>query len=79
VPSRNANEKRFKQWSETENGGRAYSRKVIGQYGWYAIYIKEVNADEEIISFRQEIYDVDNRLMEIHEKYPIDKGHQKID
>jgi hypothetical protein len=78
VSSRNANEKRFKQWSETENGGRSYSRKVIGQYGWYAVYIKDVNADEEIISFRQEIYNEEDKLIEIHEKYPIDKGHRKI-
>jgi hypothetical protein len=78
VSSRNANEKRFKQWVETETGGRLYTRQVQGQYGWYAVYIKEVNADEEIISFKQEIYDQDNTLIEIHEKYPIDKGHKKI-
>jgi hypothetical protein len=42
------------------------------------VYIKDVNADEEIISFRQEIYNEEDKLIEIHEKYPIDKGHRKI-
>jgi hypothetical protein len=79
MSSRSANERRFKQWTETENGGRLYTRKVIGQYGWYAIYVKEVDANENILLFRQEIYNDQNYLVEIHEKYPIDKGHQKVE
>jgi hypothetical protein len=62
MSSRSTNERRFKQWTETENGGRLYTRKVIGQYGWYAIYVKEVNANEDIIHFRQEIYNEQNKL-----------------
>ena len=79
MSSRNSNEKRYKQWIETENGGRIYTRKILGLYGWYALYIKEVDADEIIINFRQEIYDETDQMVEIHEKYPIDKGHQKIE
>ena len=78
MSSRNANERRFKQWTETEGGGRLYTRKVMGQYGWYARYVKEVDIDENILHFRQEIYNGQDELVEIHEKYPIDKGHQKI-
>lgn len=31
-----------------------------------------------MLSFRQEIYDENDNLGEVHEKYPIDKGHIKI-
>ena len=79
MSSRNANEKRFKQWEEMANGRRRYSRRVLGQLGWYAIYIKEIDSDENTLLFRQEIYNEDDTLVEVHEKYPIDKGHQKIE
>jgi len=49
-----------------------------GRLGWTARYIKEVDVEESTISFRQEIYDEKGVLREIHEKYPVDKGHQKI-
>jgi hypothetical protein len=55
MSSRTANERRFKRWTETESGGRLYTRKVNGQYGWYAIYLKEVDANDDIICFWQEI------------------------
>ena len=78
MASRTANENRFKQWSITENKGRLYCRKVIGKQEWYALYYKEVNANEETIRIWQEIYNSNNQLIEIHYKYPEDKGHQKI-
>lgn len=40
-----------------------------------ARYVKEVDAFEATMKFYQEIYDHLGRLIEIHEKYPIDKGH----
>jgi hypothetical protein len=79
MSTRRANEKRYKQWTETDTGGRIYVRKVLGQYRWYALYIKEVDSKEDIIHFRQEIYDEQDILVEVHEKYPIDKGHQKAE
>jgi hypothetical protein len=36
-----------------------------------------VDAAEQTLRFWQEIYDDQNRLVEIHEKYPVDKGHRK--
>jgi len=33
--------------------------------------------EEITISFVQEIYDSSGVLREVHEKYPIDKGHTK--
>ncbi len=33
---------------------------------------------EVTIAFSQEIYDNSGVLIEIHEKFPIDKGHKKV-
>jgi hypothetical protein len=46
--------------------------------GWKAKYVKVVDPDEVTLSFKQEIYDETGILVEIHEKFPIDKGHEKI-
>lgn len=78
MSTRNANEKRFKYWKETQNGGRLYSRRINGQQGWYALYLKETDKDDNTIRFWQEIYDRENNLVEIHEKYPMDRGHKKL-
>jgi len=75
---RKKNEVKFGSWDELPDGGRRYFLKVHGRYGWTAYYVKEVDASEKIIKFYQEIYDEKGRLVEIHEKYPVDKGHQKI-
>lgn len=72
------NEKEFDTWIEKEDGGRVYSFEVAGKLGWKAKYLKEVCSEEVTIKFWQEIYDQNNILKEIHEKYPIDKGHQKL-
>ncbi len=45
---------------------------------WTARYLKEVDADEVTRRFWQEIYDENGQLVEVHEKYPVDKGHQKV-
>jgi hypothetical protein len=51
---------------------------VTGRLGWRARYLKDVDAGERILKFWQEIYDGQGKLAEIHEKYPVDKGHQKV-
>lgn len=63
---------------EKENGGRIYSFEILGKLGWKAIYLKEVNNEEITTRFWQEIYDDKGVLRKIHEKYPVDKGHQKL-
>lgn len=78
VSSRNANERKFKQWKELEGGGRLYSREVKGKQGWKARYFKEVDGEEETVRFWQEIYNERNELTELHEKFPVDTGHQKL-
>ncbi len=72
------NEKKFAKWEDLPDGGRKYHLEIKGRHGWIARYIKEVNAAEETIKFFQEIYDDKGDLIEIHEKFPVDKGHRKI-
>ena len=72
------NERKFGSWEELPNGGRRYWFEVAGRRGWKARYVKEVDADENTVRFWQEIYDDQDKLVEIHEKYPVDKGHQQV-
>jgi hypothetical protein len=77
MSSRQQNERKFSQWHDLPNGGRRYWFEVIGRQGWKARYIKEVDAREKMVKFWQEILDSTGQLVEIHEKYPVDKGHRK--
>lgn len=72
------NEKKFLQWEELSDGRRRYWYEVGGKFGYKSRYIKEVNSNEETLKFYQEIYDENGVLVEIHEKYPINKGHKKL-
>jgi hypothetical protein len=38
-----------------------------------------VDASELTLRFYQEIYDDFGKLVEVHEKYPVDKGHEKLE
>ena len=55
-----------------------YFYEVQGRHGWLARYVKIVDASERTIKFYQEIFDEDGRLIEIHEKYPENKGHIRV-
>jgi hypothetical protein len=77
MSNRLQNEKKFGQWEELPDGGRRYRLDVPGRLGWLARYLKEVDASEATVRFRQEIYDDTGKLVEIHEKFPLDKGHRK--
>jgi len=74
---RQLNEKKFPNWENLPDGGRRYWFEVKGRHGWKARYVKEVDALEETVKFYQEIYDVEDNLIETHEKFPVDKGHRK--
>lgn len=78
MSTRPQNERKFGSWEELPNGGRLYWFEVAGRSGWKARYVKEVDADENTVRFWQEIYDDRGKLVEIHEKYPVDKGHQQV-
>jgi hypothetical protein len=75
---RRENEKKFGAWDELPDGGRRYFYEFRGRYGWTARYVKDVDASERTVRFYQEIYDGQGRLVEIHEKYPADKGHSEV-
>jgi len=75
---RRENERKFDAWDELPDGGRHYFYHVQGRHGWTARYVKEVDASERTIRFYQEIYDEKGRLVEIHDKYPVDKGHRRV-
>jgi hypothetical protein len=78
LSKRTQNEKKFGQWEELPGRGRLSRLEVRGRLGWLALYKKEVDAGEATIRFWQEIFDDQGRLVEIHEKYPLDKGHKKV-
>ena len=72
------NEKKFPNFEELPDGPRIYWFELVGKLGWKARYVKTVDADEKTLSFKQEIYDENEKLVEIHEKFPVDKGHIKL-
>jgi len=78
MSSRRQNEKKFGWWEDLPGGGRRYRLEVTGRFGWRARYQKEVDAKENTVRFWQEIYDDTGKLVETHEKFPVDKGHQKV-
>lgn len=73
-----SNEKQFDLWVEKNDGGRICSFEIAGRYGWISKYLKETDADEATMKFWQEIYNDRGNLIEIHEKFPVDKGHKKV-
>ena len=78
MASRAQNERKFKQWADLPNGGRRYVREFAGRAGGRARYIKEVDASERTVRFLQEIYGVTDRLVAMHEKFPVDLGHKQL-
>jgi hypothetical protein len=58
-------------------GGR-YWLDVSGRLGCRVRYRKEVDVKEDTRRVWQEIYDEHSQLVEVHEKYPVNKGHQKV-
>ena len=77
MSTRAQNEKKFGHWEELPDGGRRYWLDVYGRLSWRARYLKDVDASETTLRFWQEIYDEQDKLTEIHDKYPVDRGHQK--
>ena len=77
LQKRRQNERIFGNWEDVENGGRRYWYDVAGRLGWKARYVKEVDRGEATTRFSQEIYNEAGELIEVHEKFPVDKGHQR--
>lgn len=79
VSKRRRNERKFGHWEVNASGGRRCWRDVPGKSGWWLRYVKDVDGGETTIQFGQEVHDSDGRLVEIHEKYPEDKGHRTVE
>ena len=79
MATREQNEGKFKNWEELEGGGRRYWYDVLGRRGYKARYIKIVDANETTVKFYQEIYDSAEALVSVHEKFPVDSGHQDVE
>ena len=79
MSTREQNEKKFPNWEILETGGRRYWLDIQGRHGWQARYVKEVDAREVTVRFYQKIYDEKGKLVEVHHKYPVDQGHQKVE
>ena len=77
MSTRQKNERKFGNWRDLP-GGRRYWLDVPGRLGWRVRYLKEVDGAERVVRFWQEIYDDSGRLVGVHEKYPVDKGHQPV-
>ncbi len=78
MSTRSQNERKFGTWEELPGGGRRYWLEVTGRLGWRARYVKEVDAEEATLRFWQEVYDHQGKLVETHQKFPVDKGHEKV-
>jgi hypothetical protein len=75
---RAVNERKFGSWEDLSGGGRRYWYEVQGRRGWRARYVKEVDSEESVVRFWQEIYNETGILVERHHKYPMDRGHEKL-
>ena len=76
MATRKQNEKRFPNWIDLPDGGRRYWNDRAGTVSGFQRMIKIVDKDEQTIQLLQEIYDDDGKLIEQHQKYPVDTGHQ---
>lgn len=79
MSTREQNERKFRSWQDLPGGGRVYWLDVHGRQGGRARYVKVVDADENTLRFSQEIYDASGKLIEVHEKFPEDRGHQDVE
>jgi hypothetical protein len=78
MATREQNERKFRQWRELAEGGRIYWLTVAGHHGWSARYLKEVDVNEHTVRFWQEICDEQGTIVEVHEKFPFDRGHESV-
>ena len=76
MATRKDNERRFKNWDDLPDGGRRYWYDRKGITSGYQRIIKVVDAHETTLQLLQEIYDDENHLIERHQKFPVDTGHE---
>jgi len=76
IATRKQNEKRFPNWLDLPDGGRRYWSERDGAESGFQRMIKVVDKDEQTIQLLQEIYNDSGKLIERHQKFPEDTGHQ---
>ena len=76
MATRERNERRYPYWEELSGGGRRYWKlRAGGDFGWQRM-VKIVDENEVTIQIVQEILDDSGELIESHQKFPSDTGHQ---
>lgn len=79
MATRAQNEHDYPNWEDLPDGGRRYWIDKAGRVRGFARYLKMVDANEVTQNLTQEIYDDAGKLIERHQKYPVDSGHQTVD
>ena len=78
MATREQNERRFKNWQDLAEGGRRYWTDRKGAVSGFQRMVKIVDSGENTVQVVQEIYNDDSILIERHQKYPVDTGHEKL-
>jgi hypothetical protein len=78
MATREQNERRFQNWQEFSDGTRRYWMDRAGAVSGFQRMIKVVDADEKTMQVLQEIYNDEGELIERHQKYPVDTGHERL-
>jgi len=76
MANRSQNEKRFKNWIDLPDGNRRYWTDRMGEVSGFQRMIKVVDSNETTLQVVQEIYNDEGLLIERHQKYPVDTGHE---
>jgi hypothetical protein len=78
MATREQNEKEYRNWIDLPDGGRRYWRDRKGRITGIQRMVKTVDAQENALSVVQEIYNDEGEIIERHQKFPQDTGHQVI-
>ncbi len=78
MATRRQNEKSFDHWEDLPDGGRRYWFDRVGAIWGVQRIIKIVDQDEKTVLLLQEIYNDEGELVERHQKFPVDTGHEII-
>lgn len=78
MTTREQNERRFGSWNDLPGGGRRYWTDRRGAVSGFQRMIKIVDEDEITLQVVQEIYNDEGVLVERHQKYPEDAGHERL-
>ncbi len=79
MATRQQNEKRFKHWEDLPDGKRRYWLDRPGIISGFQRMVKLVDSDEATLQVIQEVYNDAHILVERHQKYPVDSGHERFE